>query len=250
MAVISYGMSDIGKKRKNNEDNFLIDHDLSLFMVADGMGGHAGGELASRIAVETVDDVLRTLRASPDQPPLPGGEELPAPARMLKYAIRKAGNMIFQKSLADPKLRGMGTTITSLWITDDHTYCAHVGDSRAYRVRGGSLQQVTEDHSWVREQVKAGLLTAEEAKAHSYKNIITRSVGFEEEVRVDAYVADIQPGDAYLLCSDGLSNHVKDEEILEALRSSPPKESCRRLIAIALDRGGDDNITAVIARIE
>jgi len=250
MRITSYGQSDIGKKRKNNEDSFLIDHDISLYIVCDGMGGHAGGEQASSTAVETIGDVLKTLSSSRNLTFSSSEKDLPEAVNMLKYAIKKASNQIYEKSKNDPILKGMGTTCTALWIRNNHVHIAHVGDSRAYLVRGGTIQQVTEDHSWVREQVKAGLLSPEEAKLHSYKNIITRSVGFEEDVKIDTFTKDIQPGDTYVLCSDGMSNNVKDEDILKIITTSPVKEACLRLLSSAIDKGGDDNITAIVVAIE
>jgi len=250
MRVTSYGQSDIGKKRKNNEDNFLIDHDIYLYVVCDGMGGHAGGEQASATAVETIGDVLKTLSSSRNLTFSYSEKDFPEAVNMLKYAIKKASNLIYEKSKNDPILKGMGTTCTALWLRNNQVYIAHVGDSRAYLVRGRTIQQVTEDHSWVREQVKAGLLSLEEAKLHSYKNIITRSVGFEEDVKIDTFTKDIQPGDTYLLCSDGMSNNVKDEDILKIITTSPVKEACLRLISSAIENGGDDNITVIVVTIE
>jgi len=248
--IVSAGLTDVGRKRNHNEDSFLIDDELQLYVVADGMGGHAGGGTASRIAVETIDKELRRAREARDNPFISTGnlQDSPLP-EALRIAVEKACLAIFTAAQADPRLVGMGTTVISLLVRDDHAFFAHVGDSRAYLVRGDLIQQISEDHSLVNEQIKAGMITPEEAKHSRYKNIITRSVGFEEEVQVDVMGVVAEPGDTFLLCSDGLANMLEDKELHEVVRSAESLEAIpRRLVDFANERGGDDNITVIVVQ--
>jgi serine/threonine protein phosphatase PrpC len=250
LKAASAGLTDVGRKRDHNEDSFLIDDELQLYVVADGMGGHAGGGTASRIAVETIDKKLRDLRAS--EPAAVGPTNLqdsPVP-ETIRSAVEQACLAIFAKAQEDPELAGMGTTVISLLLDDAHAFFAHVGDSRAYLVRGELIQQISEDHSLVNEQIKAGMITPEEARHSRYRNIITRSVGFEEEVQVDVMGLLAEAGDTFILCSDGLANMLEDNEILESVRTQPLAEIPGKLIALANERGGDDNITVVAVRVE
>ena len=247
LKAASAGLTDVGRKRDHNEDSFLIDDELQLYVVADGMGGHAGGGTASRIAVETIDKRMRAVG--------PGGAEgttlqdSPVP-ETIRSAVEQACLAIFAKAQEDPELAGMGTTVISLLLNEAHAFFAHVGDSRAYLVRGELIQQISEDHSLVNEQIKAGMITPEEARHSRYRNIITRSVGFEEEVQVDVMGLLAEAGDTFVLCSDGLANMLEDSEILETVRSLPLGEIPGKLIEMANERGGDDNITVVAVRVE
>jgi len=251
MKVVSAGLTDVGRKRTHNEDSFLIDDELQLYVVADGMGGHAGGGTASRIAVETIDKELRRMREGRESPFLSSAnlQDSPLP-EALRGAVERACLAIFTAAQEDPRLGGMGTTVISLLVRDDHAFFAHVGDSRAYLMRGELIQQISEDHSLVNEQIKAGMITKEEAKHSRYKNIITRSVGFEEEVQVDVMGLVSEPGDTFLLCSDGLANMVEDRELLEIVQSTPSLHDVpKRLIDLANERGGDDNITVIVVQM-
>lgn len=251
MKVVSAGLTDVGRKRNHNEDSFLIDDELQLYVVADGMGGHAGGGTASRIAVETIDKELRRARDGRDNPFVtsPNLQDALLP-EALRTAVEKACLAIFTTAQEDPRLSGMGTTVISLVVRDNHAFFAHVGDSRAYLVRGPLIQQISEDHSLVNEQIKAGMITPEEAKHSRYKNIITRSVGFEEEVQVDVMGVVAEPGDVFLLCSDGLANMVEDRELHEVVQAtSNLADVPKRLIDLANDRGGDDNITVIVVQM-
>ncbi len=256
MRIISCGITDIGRKRQRNEDSYLVNDKLKLYIVADGMGGHAGGEFASKIAVSTVEEILKgedrkksnvPEKSYLDEDNPTGGDRFEADR--LRDAIARAGSMIVRKASEEPELRGMGTTSTIMLFIGDKAYIAHVGDSRAYCVRGGKIIQITEDHSLVHEQLKSGLITEEEAKTHQLKNIITRSVGVQEDVEVDTVVWKAELDDRYLLCSDGLSNMVSDSEIEEAVSSNEPEEAARILVEQANQRGGDDNITLIALRI-
>lgn len=249
MKITSCGITDVGQKRQNNEDNYLINDEINLYVVADGMGGHVGGEYASQIAVTTIEEVIQNVEAadfledgtiSPDSL---AGEKL-------KYAIRLAGKRIFERTTQEPELRGMGTTTVAMLFERNRIYLAHVGDSRAYLIRNGDVHQITEDHSLVNEQIKAGLISPEGAKNHKLKNIITRSVGYQEDVEIDTMVRPVQVGDRYVLCSDGLSNLVDQTEIHEVVQNHASEVAAQKLVELANSRGGDDNITVVIAGID
>jgi len=248
--ITSCGITDVGMKRQRNEDNYLINDELGLFVVADGMGGHVGGEYASQIAVTTVEEVIANIRD--EKTVASNGTALREMLvqEKLKYAIRLAGKRIYERAQEDSEFRGMGTTALVIYMTDDKGFVAHVGDSRAYRVRPDGVVQLTEDHSLVNEQIKAGLINRDAAKSHKLRNIITRSLGYQEEVEIDTSVLDLERGDMYLLCSDGLSNLVEDNELLDMVHENTFQEATRRLVDLANRRGGDDNITCVIARVD
>ncbi|MFH1018237.1 MAG: Stp1/IreP family PP2C-type Ser/Thr phosphatase [Pseudomonadota bacterium] len=256
MKIISCGITDIGRKRQRNEDSYLVNDKLKLYIVADGMGGHAGGEFASKIAVSTVEEILKgedrkksrvQEKSYLDASQSRGGDRFEADR--LRDAIARAGSVIVRRASEEPELRGMGTTATIMLFIGDKAYVAHVGDSRAYCVREGKIIQITEDHSLVHEQLKSGLITEEEAKTHQLKNIITRSVGVQEEVEVDTVVWKVEKDDRYLLCSDGLSNMVTDLEIEQAISVNEPEEASRVLVERANQRGGDDNITLIALHV-
>ncbi|MGB8931300.1 MAG: Stp1/IreP family PP2C-type Ser/Thr phosphatase [Anaeromyxobacteraceae bacterium] len=238
-------------RRDHNEDSFLVDLDLGLLVIADGMGGHAGGEHASRLAVETIQREVRAARESLggafERPT--GIEQSPLPD-VMRQAVEAASAAIFEAAQADPDLSGMGTTVTAALMHGPHAFVAHVGDSRCYLLRDKKIYQVSEDHSLVNEQIKAGAISPEEARTSRFKNIITRSVGFERTVAVDLMGIDMQAGDQLVVCCDGLSNMVEDAEILSVAVAAPPIEAAERLVALANERGGDDNITVIIARVE
>lgn len=252
LKVVSAGLTDVGRKRNHNEDSFLIDEELQLYVVADGMGGHAGGGTASRIAVETIDKELRRARESRDNPFISTSNLQDALIpEALRTAVEKACLAIYTAAQEDSRLSGMGTTVISLVVKDDQAFFAHVGDSRAYLIRGELIQQISEDHSLVNEQIKAGMITPEEAKHSRYKNIITRSVGFEEEVQVDVMGVISEPGDVFLLCSDGLANMLEDKEIHElVLQTDRFQDVPQKLIDLANERGGDDNITVIVVQVQ
>ena len=249
----SCGITDIGKKRQKNEDSYLVNDKMKLYVVADGMGGHAGGEFASKIAVATVEEILKgeDKKNVPKDSYLESGETADtAKTDKLREAITRAGSKICERSIHDPELRGMGTTATAILFHNDKAYIAHVGDSRAYCFKDSNIHQLTEDHSLVHEQLKSGLITEDEAKSHQLKNIITRSVGVQEEVEVDTIVWPLKDGDKYLLCSDGLSNMVTDLEMKDIVLRYSVENGAKTLVDLANERGGDDNITLILIKVD
>ncbi len=240
MRIYSYALTDVGQKRDHNEDSHLLRPELSLYAVADGMGGHQAGERASRLALDGLSSALQ----------LPTGKLARDELRDLhRRAAQAAGNGVFTAAMSDPNLEGMGTTLTSLWLHDGRAYLAHVGDSRAYLYRDGQVRQLTNDHSWVSEQVRAGTMTEDEAKESRFRHIITRSVGFEEAVEVDTDSLSVQAGDCFLLCSDGLSNYMELDDLSHAFGHRYYKDVPKTLVDLANERGGDDNITVVVVYI-
>lgn len=246
--IYAWGSTDVGMKRDHNEDSYLLAPDLNLFVVADGMGGHAGGEMASGISVRTVEKTVRNEKTTIDpQLSHEGSIEKSPVARLLSNAVRAACNAVYTKSQQVRELQGMGTTTTSMLFHDRHCFVAHVGDSRCYLVRDGRVLQLSEDHSLVNEQLKAGLITEAQARQSRFKNIITRSVGFDADVEVDMIAVEVKVGDAYMMCSDGLSNLVTDPEICDIVSDNFLHRVPEILIDLANSRGGDDNSTVVIA---
>ena len=240
MKLLSWALTDVGLKRDHNEDAYLVDPELNLYAVADGMGGHAGGNQASHLAI----DELRMVVEEGDPEGL--GRKDEAACALMREAARRAGRRIFRAARDNPELKGMGTTLTSLLFYETRVCMAHVGDSRAYLYRDGRVSQISQDHSWIQEQVRAGLLTESEAKTSRLKHIITRSVGFEEDVQVDTLSMPVLMGDCFLLCSDGLSNYLSDEELGALMSSTFYAKLPSVLVDLAKDRGGDDNITVVV----
>ncbi|MBI3018957.1 MAG: Stp1/IreP family PP2C-type Ser/Thr phosphatase [Deltaproteobacteria bacterium] len=231
MKLNAYGLSDIGRKRENNQDSYLLNDKAKLYVVADGMGGHVGGEVASKLAVDTLNRVFSYTSRSFE------------PSSYLVKAIQEANNMIYERAVQTPSLKGMGTTMTCLLFSYDTVFIAHVGDSRAYFVREGMIWQLSQDHSLVSEQMVAGGATA-------MRNIITRSVGYDRHVDVDLYTKKVAAGDIYLLCSDGLYGFVSHKEMAQVVSSSPLNAAAKKLIDLANQRGGDDNITSILVKVE
>ena len=250
MRIRGWALSDVGRRRDHNEDRFLCNDKLTLYAGADGMGGHLGGERASRMAVDILEAKLATaFEAAPraaDVDSTPSGRSA---EDALRDAIAEADRRIYELSSTDPAVAGMGTTLTALLFHDRRAYLGHVGDSRAYLYRDGRARQLTEDHSWIQDQVRAGLLTSNEAKESRFRNIITRSVGFEPLVTPDLQDLHPQAGDCFLLCSDGLSNYIQVEEIGQVLTSDFYRDAPRTLITLANERGGDDNVTCVCVHV-
>lgn len=235
--------TDVGLRRERNEDSFLFDEELGLYMVADGMGGHRGGEVASAMAVETIREIVRKGLSE-------GGRRLNA-RLLLIQAYEAASRKIFETSqLPASELQGMGTTLVTAFRYGDVLHIANVGDSRAYLFSCDHLWQITEDHSLVNEQLRAGLISEKDLARFGAKNIITRSVGFEREVQVDVIERPLRAGDMILMCSDGLSGLVSDERIEEICRSCQPSEIVSICINEAKKNGGDDNVTVMLVCAE
>ena len=252
MEIKHWAATDVGRKRSHNEDNFLIDKNSNLFVVADGMGGHASGEVASAIAVHTIRDVVFAERDLLTQ-----YTDFDATAQMelctlLEYAVHSASAQIFHKAQQEPEKRGMGTTVVALLTIGQRGFIAYVGDSRIYLSRNGVVYPLTEDHSLMNELIRSGKVRADEFAVSPYanfKNAMTRAVGVYEHVEVDILDFEILPGDAFLLCSDGLYDYLDDAEIASTLALSNIEEIPGRFIDMANSRGGKDNITALVVQV-
>ncbi|MCK6575827.1 Stp1/IreP family PP2C-type Ser/Thr phosphatase [Myxococcota bacterium] len=245
--VTGHGQTDVGMRREVNEDSFMILAAQNIYIVADGMGGHAGGQYASTITVDTVGRALVRRLSAAEQKAGPGGAV--NIAAVMEEAVREACAQVFDTARERPELTGMGSTVTAMLVYGDKAWFGHVGDSRAYLIRDGKIHQVTEDHSLVQEQVAAGLITAEQAKVSVMRNIITRSIGFERDVKVDVGAVPLQRGDQFVLCSDGLTGHVEDDEILQLTETNDRRRVPGILIRLANERGGEDNSSVILATV-
>lgn len=237
--------TDVGMIRAGNEDSFFADclPTHGIFIVADGMGGHAAGEVASAMAVQIVTRELSRLHEDAEG----GGVDVRS---VVRDAVRAANRAIYDRTIAESDKQGMGTTVSALILTGNHYVIGQVGDSRVYLLRGGELIQLTKDHSYVQEQVDAGYLTPEQARFHPYSNVITRCVGASTDVEPDAYTGEVQEGDVFLVASDGLTGMVDDRRLHKMLQSSAaPARIVEALIGEANGRGGLDNITAIVVRV-
>lgn len=251
LRVRACGLSDVGRARTHNEDCFGIDPDHRMFVVADGMGGHNHGEVASRIAVKAIQEFVEQTAENDTTWPFVYDARLQRHSNRLKTAIRMAHDKVLRAIRHDGSLIGMGTTVVGFLLKGRVAAVAHVGDSRAYRLREGRLELLTQDHTWVNEQVVAGYLSAEQARAHPLKNVVTRALGGESEVVVDVREVEVMSGDVYILCSDGLTTMLSDDEIQRRLQDSQAlEETCRGLVREANAKGGLDNITVVLVQID
>ncbi len=244
------GRSDTGRKRNGNEDSFVVNDEQGLFVVADGMGGHAAGEVASRLTVESIEEFVRLTGSDREITwPFEIDESMTLDANRLKIAIRLANRRVIKLPEERHEYQGMATTVVAVLFSGENLYVGHVGDSRAYRLREGDLRQLTSDHSWVNEQVLSGLISRNQAKTHPLRNVVTRAVGSRWDLQVDILNEKACPGDIYLLCTDGLSTMVDDDEIKQILHGQPTAAAtCEKLLDRANEAGGDDNITAVVIR--
>lgn len=238
--------TDLGRVRENNEDKFeyyLPEEDALLatkghiYIVCDGMGGHAAGQIASELAAKTFIDVYLHHPS----------EDIDT---ALRSAVAAANRFVVDVGRAVPARRGMGTTLSALVLIQDKAWTCQVGDSRIYRLRAGELEQLTDDHTFIEESVRNGVMSREEAEKHPYKHVLTRAIGTEEALKADTRELEIQEGDLFLLCSDGLLNHVEDESIAQHLREFPPSEATWRLVNKALAAGGSDNCTVMVVRVD
>lgn len=244
MNITHASLSDKGRIRENNEDSHghVVPEDEAklhdrgaLFVVADGMGGHRGGEIASRLAVDTISSSYYESEGD-------------SPVKVLVAAFEKANTSILDEAAADATLFGMGTTCTAVVVRQARAYVAHVGDSRAYLYRGGEISQITQDHSLVAEMVRSGIITEEDARTHPKRHVITRSMGVQESVEADTLegALPVEAGDTFLLCSDGLTSYADDTDLGNALEGATPEKACRTLVDLANARGGRDNITVIV----
>lgn len=256
MKVVSCGVTDVGMKRADNEDRFICSDELNLYAVADGMGGHAAGEIASETAIAAVACRLEAVAGLAEDAegipaasgPAAGTGEVLA---LFEASVQEANRTVYEMSQHNAHLQGMGTTFTGLWLKDDKAAIAHVGDSRLYLLRGTELRILTTDHSWVNEQLQRNLITPEEARTHRWRNVITRAIGNRLDLQVDMQMVPLQRDDRLLLCSDGLTNMVSDEEIGTALyeMGDDVSATCAALVEQAKAAGGDDNITVIILKV-
>ncbi len=253
MRAVAAGISDVGLQRDHNEDSFAILSDQELFIVADGMGGHRAGDVASRLATDAIVDFFRTATADDVTWPFHFDSRLSEEENRLLTSIRIANRQIIEQSARSRECHGMGTTIVGALYSarKQKMFIGHVGDSRAYRVRDGEIRLLTRDHSLVNDYLLAMPELTEEQRSELPKNVITRALGMQDHVTVDLQSDDAQVGDLYVLCSDGLSGMVDDQEMLEVIAAMPDLyEAGRRLVALANEHGGEDNITAVLVRID
>jgi protein phosphatase len=236
--------TDRGLRRQANEDSYCARPDLGLFVVADGMGGHAAGEVASRVSVDAIEEAIA---AEADGGREPGEPATLSRADRLRAAFASANQRIAERTASDPALRGMATTASAVWVgRDGLILVGHVGDSRIYLWRDGRMERVTLDHSWVEEQVRAGALHPSDARQHPWRNVVTRALAGGTDPQVDVFDLVVRPGDRLLICSDGLSSVVSDERLGRALAQRlTPERTCDDLVALANAEGGPDNITVV-----
>ncbi|MNK86843.1 Serine/threonine phosphatase stp [compost metagenome] len=239
MKFNSWYLTDKGLRRESNQDSCLINKDLGLFIVADGMGGHSGGEVASSMAVETVEEIALQPEA-----------QKKSPRELILQFYEEASRRIFDKAATErPELAGMGTTMVMSYLRGKHMYVGNVGDSRCYLFKKPHLWQITEDHSLINEQLRAGVMTEEQVHQFVGRNVITRSVGYERDVYPDIIDREVAPGEIFLLCSDGLSGLVTDQKISEILNENTPDKVVKACVEQALANGGDDNVTVMVIQI-
>lgn len=254
------GLTDIGRTRDNNEDNFYISETEPLCVVADGMGGHSSGEVASALAIRTIREYYQRTNGDPDvdrelhakMPTWPFKRRAPehVAQRRLVQAVMLANDVVFAYSQKRQQTKGMGTTVVTAFFIETGMYLVHIGDSRAYRIRGGTIERITRDHSLADEYLEMGILRPEELEAFPYKNVVTRAVGLADVVEPEDSFCTVQPGDIFVLCSDGLTDPLSDEQIRSIVVASADniEQACRDLIDAANAAGGPDNVTVVLAQ--
>jgi protein phosphatase len=253
MRIIFSGVTDVGRKREANEDCFAAVIEDSLFVVADGMGGHAAGEVASHLAVTAISDFIASTRRDAEVTwPYDYDITMSEECNRLKTAIRLANQKILDTISHKKELEGMGTTLVGVLIADSRLCVGHVGDSRAYLIRSGEISQLTSDHSWVNEQVKLGFLSKIDAGRHPFRNVVTRALGSKEDVVVDVAEQELKAGDFLLLCSDGLNTMLDDEKIVRLVvdNTDDVEAAAKALIAGANQNGGEDNVTVILIKVE
>ena len=270
MHLTAFALTDTGRRRESNEDSYCLRQNLGLYVIADGMGGHAAGEVASRVAVDAIESFVEHTIGVDNQYPFPFGFDpgLGVDGNRIASAFRLANRQILQRTIDEPELRGMATTGVALLTGIEMgsggagasdgpvtlaALVAHVGDSRAYFWREGRLEQITHDHSWVEEQIAAGAMSIDEARQHPWRNLVTRALAGSEDPEIDITPIALEPGDRVLLCSDGLTTPLTDAAIAEVIARSPlgnPAATCQALVDAANAAGGPDNITVVIVEVD
>jgi protein phosphatase len=253
MRILHEGRSDVGRKRKGNEDSLFVNADQHLFVVADGMGGHAAGEVASRVAVDAINEFV-TLTGGNEEITWPFGldESISYEGNRLKTAIRQANRRVLEATRQSAEYEGMATTVAAVLVDGDVANLAHVGDSRIYLWNGERISLLTSDHSWVNEQIQSGIISPEQARSHPLRNVVTRALGGRSDLVVDVQSRQMKPGDVLLLCSDGLTTMIGDEDIARILGEAEGDvaRAANALVAEANQRGGEDNITVILLKFE
>ena len=253
MKIKAEALTDVGRKRKGNEDNYFVNAGEELYVVADGMGGHAAGEVASQVAVEAINEFIE-MTSGDEEITWPFGidEEISHDGNRLKTAVRYANSKVLDSMQQCSEYEGMATTVVAVLVSGNEANLAHVGDSRIYLIRDGELSQLTSDHSWVNEQIKAGLISPDQARSHPLRNVVTRALGGRSDLDVEMQVHEIESGDLLLLCSDGLTTMLPDEDIEKLVCETdlPIERAVKDLVDESNERGGDDNITVVLVKFE
>lgn len=253
LRISSEALTDVGRKRKGNEDAHSVDAGHKLYVVADGMGGHAAGEVASRIAVDSIGEFV-VLTAGDDEITWPFGldETISYDGNRLKTAIRHANRKVLEATRENAELEGMATTVVAVLVDGDIANIAHVGDSRIYKWSDGEMTLLTSDHSWVNEQIQTGVISPEQARSHPLRNVVTRALGGRADLLVDIQALPVKSGEVLVLCSDGLTTMLPDEDIVAVLERSGGDiaTAARNLVDEANERGGEDNITVVLMKFE
>jgi PPM family protein phosphatase len=253
MKVTYQALTDVGRKRKGNEDSLFVNPEQKLFVVADGMGGHAAGEIASSIAVDSINEFV-CLTGGDEEITWPFGldETISYDGNRLKTAVRFANKKVLEATKEKSEYEGMATTVAAVLVDDRVANLAHVGDSRVYLMRDGELSQLTSDHSWVNEQIQSGVISAEQARSHPLRNVVTRALGGKADLQVDMQTHEIETGDVLLLCSDGLTTMIPDDEIARVMRDgeSDIETTAQALVDAANAKGGEDNITVLLLKFE
>jgi serine/threonine protein phosphatase PrpC len=253
MRIVADARSDVGRKRKGNEDALFLNPEQKLFVVADGMGGHAAGEVASQVAVDAINEFV-TLTGGNEEITWPFGldESISYEGNRLKTAIRHANRRVLEATRESAEYEGMATTVAAVLVDGDTAHLAHVGDSRIYLWSGGAFSQLTSDHSWVNEQIQSGVISPEQARSHPLRNVVTRALGGRSDLLVDIQSRRMSAGDVLLLCSDGLTTMIGDEDIARILGEAEGDvaRAAAALVDEANERGGEDNITVVLLKFE
>lgn len=252
LAIQAHGRTDVGQRRPINEDSICVAPELGLFVVADGMGGHAAGEVASKTAVQSLQDFIEMAQRDQDFTwPFGFDDRLTRRENLLHTAVMIANRRVCDIAQSNAECLGMGTTLAVLQLFPGEAVLAHVGDSRIYRMRDGVLKPLTRDHSWVNEQIQRNVLTEEEARTHRWRNVITRALGNRQDIEIDVVTLPTNPGDLFLICSDGLTSMLTDGEIAEQLAATGDLEAATdALIDAANAAGGFDNISVILARVD